>query len=168
MTLPAWNVKAVTIQLFLLVAASFILPAASHAVGLPVRGFLPMHWPVILAGLCYGWRSGLMIGAAAPLASNMLSGMPPLPMLPPMTLELAAYGAIAGIARQRLRFRWFMSTLTALIAGRFIFLGFAFSTGAINQPFLTYLQVAMLPGIPAAIGQLIALPLIARWWTGKE
>ena len=168
LTLPAWNIRAVTAQLLLLIAAAFILPAASHAVGLPVRGFLPMHWPVILAGLCYGWRSGLIIGVSAPFVSYMLSGMPPLVMLPPMTLELAAYGSIAGIARERFALGWFTSTLTALVAGRLIFLGFAFATGAVKQPFLIYLQAAMLPGILAAVGQLIALPIIARWWVGKK
>jgi hypothetical protein len=168
LTIPAWNVKAVTIQLLLLIAASFVLPAAAHAIGLPVRLFLPMHWPVLLAGLCYGWRSGLAIGLAAPAVSYLLSGMPPMFMLPSMTLELAVYGFVAGFSRERLKLGWIASTLAALIVGRLAFLGFTFATGAGSQPFLSYLQAAMVPGLAAALGQIVLLPLIARGWVGRK
>ncbi len=36
LTLPAWGVVPVTVQLLLLVSASFVLPAAAHLAGLPV------------------------------------------------------------------------------------------------------------------------------------
>src|SRR5687768_13483244 len=131
-TLPAWNLKAVTIQLLLLATAALALPALAHALGLPVRVFLPMHWPVILAGLCYGWRSGLLIGLSAPAFSYLVSGMPPAVMLPAMTFELAAYGLIAGACRQRLKLGFVLSTLITLVAGRILFISLALATGAIT------------------------------------
>ncbi len=168
LTLPAWDVKAISLQLILLLSAAFVLPSIAHALGLPVRMFLPMHWPVLLAGLCYGWRSGLIIGLSAPAVSYLISGMPPIFMLPAMTFELAAYGFVAGFARERFRLGFFTSLLVALISARALFVGYLFATGTISQPLIAYLQAAMLPGAIGAIGQLIALPLIARKWVGSR
>lgn len=168
LTLPAWGTQAVVIQLLLLISASYVLPSVAHAMGIPVRTFLPMHWPVLLAGLVYGWRSGLLIGLSAPLASYALSGMPPLFMLPAMTVELGVYGLATGVAREVLKLGWFLSTLAALAVGRVIFLGYVFATGSVSQSFVPYVQAAMTPGLIAAVGQLIALPFIARRWVGTK
>lgn len=172
-TLPAWQVKAVTVQLLLLISAAFVLPALAHATGLPVRSLLPMHWPVLLVGLCYGWRSGLLVGLTAPALSFVISGMPPVYMLPAMTIELVAYGFLAGFFREHVRFGWLLSTGLALIGGRLVFLGFVFALGAVSTPFAEYLKAAMLPGLIGGTAQLILLPLIAGWWfrsqqTGRE
>jgi ECF transporter, substrate-specific component len=165
--LPAFEIKAVSIQILLLAAASFLLPAAAHASGLPVRMLLPMHWPVILAGLCYGWRSGALIGLAAPALSFVISGMPLPHILPAMTVELAAYGFLAGFARQNLRLGWFASSAASLGGGRLVFLGVVLATGAVPSPFWTYVTAAMLPGIPAAIAQLLVLSPAARFWVER-
>src|SRR4051794_33100232 len=116
--LPAFEVNAVIVQVLLLAAAAFLLPAAAHLTGLPTQVLLPMHWPVVLVGLCYGWRSGLLIGLLAPATSFVLSGMPPAQMLPAMTIELAAYGLLAGLARQNFGLGWFASSAVSLIGGR--------------------------------------------------
>ncbi|MEO7539064.1 MAG: ECF transporter S component [Pyrinomonadaceae bacterium] len=164
--LPALETKAIIIQMVLLASAAFVLPAAAHMVGLPTRVLLPMHWPVIMAGLCYGWRSGAVIGLLAPVTSFLISGMPPALMLPAMTVELAAYGLLAGLARQNLRYGWFASSAVSLIGGRIVFLAVALLLGTIAIPFGDYLASAMLPGIPAAIAQLIILSLAAGLWVG--
>jgi hypothetical protein len=31
-----------------------------------------------------------------------------------------------------------------------------------------YLALALLPGLPAALAQLVVLPLLARWWVRRE
>ncbi len=165
--LPAFNLNALVVQIALLAAAAILLPAAAHATGLPVRWLLPMHWPVILAGLCYGWRSGAAIGLLAPFASFLISGMPLPHILPAMTVELAAYGLIAGFARQGLHLNWFLSSAAALIGGRIVFLAYVLAFRSVSQPFGDYLVAAMLPGIPAAIAQLILLSLAAKWWVGR-
>lgn len=166
-TLPALGVKPISIQLLLLIAASFLLPAAAHATGLPVRMLLPMHWPVIFVGLCYGWRSGALVGLAAPILSFLISGMPLPHILPSMTIELAAYGFLAGSARENLKLNWFAATSIALIGGRIVFLTIVLATKAVPEPFFEYLQVAMLPGIWAAIAQLIILSLGAMCWVKR-
>lgn len=166
--LPVLKLDSLAVQLLLVILAAFILPSLAHMTGLSVRTLLPMHWPVILAGLCFGWRSGLMLGISAPLVSYAFSGMPPLPVLPAMTIELAAYGAVAGLMRETFKLNGFVSAAIALIAGRLVFLAAALAVGSISTSFGEYLQAAMLPGIPAAIAQMLVLPLVASWWVSKR
>lgn len=168
LVLPALKTDAVIVQALLLVSAAFLLPSLAHLTGLPVRWLLPMHWPVIMAGLCYGWRSGLLIGIAAPVVSFGVSGMPPAAVLPAMTLELAAYGFLAGFARQSFGLSTRISALVSLAGGRIVFLIAALLIGWITTSFGSYLASAMLPGIPAAIAQLLLLPLIADKWVSRS
>ncbi|HMO80251.1 MAG TPA: ECF transporter S component [Pyrinomonadaceae bacterium] len=168
LTLPAWGVVPVTVQLLLLVSASFVLPVAAHLAGLPVRSLLPMHWPILLIGLIYGWRSGLAAGLLAPILSFAVSGMPLPHILPSMTVELAAYGLVAGVMRQAFGLNLFLSVGIALVTGRIVFLLVVFSTGAVSQGFSEYLAAAMAPGLYAALGQFILLPLIAMAAVGKR
>ena len=39
-----------------MIGAAVALPALCHLTGAPVTVLLPMHWPVIAAGLFCGWR----------------------------------------------------------------------------------------------------------------
>jgi hypothetical protein len=166
--LPPLRVRALALQGFLLVAAAWLLPAAAHLAGFSGRVLLPMHWPVVFAGLCYGWRSGALIGLGAPSLAFLLSGMPPAFVLPAMTLELAAYGFIAGYLREGLHRGWFVSAFASIVGGRLVFLAVAIATGAVTTTFAHYLSVALLPGLPAALGQAILLPLLAGWWVRRE
>lgn len=167
-TLPATGARAVTVQFALLLAAAFVLPALAHAAGAPVRLLLPMHWPVLLAGLCYGWRSGLAVGMAAPLASAALSGMPGPLLLPVMTLELAAYGALAGLGVQALRLSRPIALLLAGLGGRVVFVLVALVTGVAAGPSGAWLQAALVPGLAALLAQVVLLPVLAAWWVRRE
>jgi hypothetical protein len=167
-TLPAWRVRALSIQGLLLAAAAFVLPAIAHVAGLPVRVLLPMHWPVLLVGLCYGWRSGLIVGLAAPSLSYLISGMPVPAIIPAMTLELATYGFLAGLFRGTLDLSRPLSTVLSILGGRVVFLAIAVTTGAIAAPLGAYLKAALIPGIPAALGQILLLPFAAAWWVRRE
>lgn len=166
--LPASRPRALTAQAGLLLAAAVALPALAHLTGLPVRTLLPMHWPVILAGLCYGWRSGAVLGALAPLTSYLLSGMPPPVILPPMTLELAAYGMLAGLVREVLGRGRVEATLGAVLGGRILFVGAMLASGTIVGPLADYLRNAMAAGLPAALAQVLLLPPLAAWWVRRE
>lgn len=167
-TLPALRLRALTTQGLLLVGAAWLLPSVAHLLGLPVRTWLPMHWPVVLAGLCYGWRSGGAIGAGAPIVSFVLSGMPSPAVLLPMTAELAAYGAVAGAMCEVLGRGRVEATLAALLGGRVAFVGVMVFTGAVVGPLGDYLRLAIVPGLPVALVQATTLPLVARWWVRRE
>ncbi len=167
-TLPARQPRALTIQFGLVLCAAWLLPAVIHLLGLPVRQLLPMHWPALLAGLVYGWRSGALIGAASPIVSYLIAGMPRPEVLPSMTLELAAYGCIAGFFVEVLGRGRFQAALAAVIGGRLVFLAVMVLTGAITTSLSTYLQAAMVPGLVAALAQVVLLPLLASAWVKAE
>jgi len=151
-----------------LIAAAVALPVVAHLLGAPVRYILPMHWPVILAGLVYGWRSGALTGFFAPVVSYIISGYPLPHIIPSMTVELLAYGMVAGLLRERFHYNAIASTAIALAIGRIIFILSIFILNPIGTGYMQYFQVALLPGLIAAVCQIAFLPFVARWWVNKE
>lgn len=166
--LPSGNLRALSVQAVLLVSSAFLVPALAHAAGLPVRLLLPMHWPVMLVGLCYGWRSGALVGLGAPTLSYLISGYPLPAILPSMTVELGAYGLVAGLACHALGLGRPASTLLAGVAGRLVFVGMVLLTGAAGGPLGAYLTAALVPGLPALLGQVVLLAPLAAWWVRRE
>jgi hypothetical protein len=164
-TLTFWSIKSLIFQ-FVMITAAALLPALAHTLGAPVRILLPMHWPVLLAGLVYGWRAGAIVGLAAPIIAYSFSGYPLPPMIAPMTLELATYGLLAGFLCEQLKVGRFISMAIALIAGRLVFVAAVLALGSVvlNGQ---YLQAAMLPGLIAAALQIAILPFVASWWVKK-
>jgi len=149
-----------------LVAAAILLPAAAHLTGAPVRWLLPMHWPVILAGLMLGWRSGLLVGLLAPATNFLLTGYP-LPMvLPAMTVELMVYGFLSGFLFQRLHWRGWASVAAAALVGRTAFIAVVLITGGYKGSIAEYLPAALLPGLTAGALQAALLPPLARRLAG--
>ncbi len=127
-----------------------------------------MHWAVILAGLVYGWKSGAITGLLAPIVSFMISGMPLPLILGPMTIELFTYGILAGFLRENVKMNSFASVAIALAAGRIMFLISVLALGSVSGSFTVYAESAMLPGLAAALAQIIILPFISKWWVNSE
>ena len=75
-----------------------LVPWVFHQFHLAGPTFLPMHIFVLIAGLVFGWRAGLIVGLLTPLASYAVSGMPVLRILPQIAVELSAYG-LDGLIR---------------------------------------------------------------------
>ena len=86
----------------LFVVASVALPLAAHQFSPQVgRMLLPMHFFALTAGVVMGWRAGLVVGAASPIVSFLLSGLPTGPSLGILTAEIAVYGLLAGLLQAR-------------------------------------------------------------------
>lgn len=162
-TLAFWEVRSLAFQ-GLLVGLAVALPVVAHLTGAPVRVLLPMHWPVILAGLVYGWRGGALVGLLAPSASFVLSGLPAPLIIPAMTLELFCYGFITGLLREHFRWNPFASVTIALVLGRVAFVAVIVFSGTVTTNYAGYVKAVLLPGLAAAFGQLVLLPLIGDWW----
>jgi riboflavin transporter FmnP len=114
-----------TIVTAMLVALCVVLPMAFHAVPQAGIMLLPMHIPVLLAGLVCGWKFGLITGLVAPILSSVMTGMPPMGIVPVMTIELGVYGLVAGLMIQFVRTKrssvdLYISLATAMMAGRVI------------------------------------------------
>ncbi len=162
-TLLAYKgINALFVQIVLL-ASAVVLPIIAHALHAPVRLLLPMHWPVLLAGIVYGWRAGAITGALAPLMSYLVSGYPLPNILPSMTMELFAYGFVAGMLRQKFNANPFLSIGVALFIGRIIFVLFVLLTNRASITEVEYFKSALLPGIIPAIIQIVSLPFLSQW-----
>ena len=123
----------------LFIALGVVLPIVFHSFSvLGGRMFLPMHIPVLIAGLFLGPSSGLLVGLVCPILSFLLTGMPPPDKIITMTLELPLYGLAGGIAYRSLRIPLLISLLLALIVGR---LAYAFGLVIIGQ----FLHCPLLP-----------------------
>ncbi|MCL1832466.1 MAG: ECF transporter S component [Oscillospiraceae bacterium] len=152
----------------LMIAVGIVLPLAFHSLpqGLGGRAILPMHIPILLAGLICGPVFGLAAGILTPILSYFILGMPMPVFLYPMLFELPIYGAVAGLLMRYLPVRHlygklYISLITAMLAGRVTF-GAAnallFSAGEYStQMWVTATLVTALPGI---VIQLIAIPSI--------
>src|SRR4030042_923645 len=100
------------------VALSVLTPWIFHQFNLAGATWLPMHFFIFAAALAGGWQAGAIVGLLTPFASFAVSGMPALTVLPQVAVEVAAYGLIAGLLRQKAHLNVFWSLLGAMVAGR--------------------------------------------------
>ena len=151
----------------LAVLAAVALPQAVHAVGAATglgsslgEILLPMHLAIFAAGLLAGPWVGLTAGAAAPVISFALSGMPSITALPFMVVELAGYGLATGLLT-RTRMPLTAKVVLAQLIGRglralAILLAFyGFSAGLPVASIWT----GLLTGLPGIALQCLLLPL---------
>jgi len=159
------------------IALAVATPWIFHHFYLAGPTFLPMHIFVLLAGLLFGWKAGLIVGLFTPLVSYGISGMPVLPILPQIVVELSLYGLVAGVLRERFKLRAIWSLLGAMLAGRLALLltvtvlsfgGVIYSPlslytgmGAEVNP-LAVLWSAVLLGWPGIVIQLVSIPLMFK------
>ncbi len=156
--------KVVASSLF--IAFGVVLPVAFHFFGALGPVFLPMHIPVLIAGLFLGGYAGLAVGALTPLLSSLLTGMPPLlPTLPVMAGELAVYGAVGGYLYKVWRWNMYVSLATAMVAGRLAAAMMVYVIGnllSINISPVAYVTGALVTGLPGIIIQLAVVPLLVK------
>lgn len=82
----------------MLMAVGMILPFITGQIQAIAKIISPLHIPVLICGLCCGWKWGLAIGAVLPLLRGLIFGIPVFPTSAlPMAFELAAYGVITGL-----------------------------------------------------------------------
>lgn len=153
-----------------LVALGVFAPWTCHQFHLAGPTFLPMQFFVLLAGLMFGWRVGLVVGLLTPLTSYAISGMPVLNVLPQVAVELSSYGVIAGLLREKLNLRVIWSLLGAMVGGRLALLmaigvvslvsGESYSAlGVESSPLLVVWSVVK-QGWTGIIIQLASIPVV--------
>ena len=118
------SVKTQVLAGFIAIVSAVALPQLFHLMGAASglgtalgEAFLPMHLPIILAGLLCGPYAAAVAGAASPLISFLLTGMPGVVMLPFMCVELCVYGLAAGLLRD-VKLPTIAKVVIAQIAGR--------------------------------------------------
>ena len=143
-----------------------VLPMAFHAIPNAGSIFLPIHIPVLLAGLICGWPFGMASGLIGVLLSNLFTGMPPMIFLPNMLIELAVYGLVTGLMMALVRtgklyFDLYISLVTAMLTGRVIsgvYMALVFAPG--NYSMAAWIAGYFITSLPGIIIQLILLPAI--------
>ncbi len=82
----------------MLLAVGLVLPFLTGQIQAIAKTISPLHIPVLICGLCCGWKWGLGLGIVLPLLRSLLFGFPPFPTNAlPMVFELAVYGLITGL-----------------------------------------------------------------------
>ncbi|MFZ2538101.1 MAG: ECF transporter S component [Oscillospiraceae bacterium] len=148
----------------LLIALGIILPQLFHVFGQTAgQTFLPMHIPVLLAGLLIGPYWGMCVAIAAPILSSLITGMPPVPMLYFMLLELVVYAVISGLLSGKINI--YLNLIITLICGRIVY-GLSL-VAAVNLFGMTFKFAntaaffgGILTGLPGIIIQLVFIPII--------
>lgn len=159
------------------VSLSVAVPWGFHQFHLAGATYLPMHIFVLMAGLAFGWRAGLVTGLLSPLASFAVSGMPVMTILPQVTVEIAAYGLLSGLLAEKFRLEATWSLLGAMAGGRLallVFLSVSYLLGGqIHSPLgpeagpLNALWTVIRLGWPGILVQLLSLPLLF-WLLNKN
>lgn len=149
-----------------LVALGILLPQAFHIFGTSGGGmFLPIHIPVLMAGMILGPYYGGIIGFLVPILSSLLTGMPPVPKVYFMLVELITYGIVIGIMIRRSNV--YISLFVAMISGRVLY-GCSLIVGVkllhLTAPFVNQAAFfsGIITGIPGILLQFLILPMLYK------
>ncbi|WP_422486418.1 ECF transporter S component [Gudongella sp. DL1XJH-153] len=148
------------------IALGIVLPIAFHSFNMGGPVFLPMHIPVLMAGLTLGPLAGLFTGMITPILSSVLTGMPPMfPMLPIMIFELGVYGLTSGFIAREYPGKIFFPLIAGMIDGRVAaaIVVFVLATffGVDISPW-TFIKGAIVTGVPGILIQLVIIPPLVK------
>lgn len=148
----------------LVMALALTLPPAFHAVGLGSR-FLPLLLPLLVNGFLSPVRWAALTGALAPVASALVTGMPPL--YPPLALALSAEGMVLGLVAAALyrvcgRRIW-PALVAAVVCGRGVAVLLSWwMAPAFGLPAALAGTALLVQGLPGVALQLAVTPLVVR------
>ncbi len=146
----------------LLLAAALVLPVFFHLLGLG-SAFMPMFYPLVLAGFLVAPPLAMIVGFSAPLLSALLTGMPPF--YPPIAFIMMAEGLLFTALPQPLKkvFRlgdW-QALLAVLVLDRILLLGLVQAMAALMElPPRLLGWTAVMRGLPGLALMLAVLPWI--------
>lgn len=155
------------LQVSLLLAIGMILPFFTAQVPSVGSKLLPMHIPVLLAGIICGWQYGLFIGFVLPLLRSTIFGMPPLfPIAIAMAFEMAMYGAVIGILYRifpKKNIYIYISLIISMIAGRIVWGSvsmFLFGLNGATFTWKLFVAGALVNALPGILIQIIIIPIL--------
>lgn len=147
----------------LLLAIGVILPFLFHTVGLSGTIFSPMHIPVLLGGFILGPVLGLIVGILTPILSMLTNGMPQVPFLWVMIIELGLYGLLGGVFHRLLKGKVIIPLVISMILGR---LGGGLAAYILSNLFnfklnaVMFLKGAFITALPGIIIHIVLIPIL--------
>lgn len=159
------NVKNLTLAAMFL-ALAVIMPRLVHFMG-PEAGkmFLPLFWGVAFSSLILPLRYTLMIGVLSPLISYMISGMPGIPMLQFMMIELMVYALAVSLLHRKLNGT--VSILLGILISRMTYIASVMiAANLLGLPApgagFAVLFSSISVSIPGIIAQVVLAPIVER------
>jgi len=145
-------------------AFGIILPIVFHMAGLESK-FLPMLLPILLNGFLSLLPWAALTGALVPVASGLLTGMPPF--YPPIALVMMIEGAVMAAAAAAIyRFtkpRIWPALIVAVTLDRVISAVLMwFMAGRFGLPPAVISAASLIQGLPGVALQLVVVPLAVR------
>lgn len=149
----------------LLLSIGIVLPFSFHSLGIPGTFFLPMHIPVLIAGITVGPLYGTLLGILLPLISHILIQMPAIPILYIMIFELLFYGLISGIIFNKTN-NVIISLISSMVVGRLVGALIAYLLfnilGISPIPVNIWIYGSLITGLPGIIIQIIIIPILSK------
>ena len=160
-----WKIRN-TVLSGLFIAFGLVFPMVFHM--LPGAGprWLPMQFPILLAGFFLCPKFALAVGVITPLVSSIFTGMPmAFPALPVLMLEFGLYALIISSLRNVNFFKNpIIRLITALVFGKLIVVLFAQLFAHIGPgfyaPVLAFVTTQIINGLPGMAWQIVAVPII--------
>ncbi|MCX7973661.1 MAG: ECF transporter S component [Candidatus Aminicenantes bacterium] len=148
----------------IMLALALALPIAFHLVGLG-SSFLPMFYPIILAGLLLELKVASLVGSLAPLISSWLTGMPPL--FPPIAFVMMVEGlvmtSVAFLTYQKKKMNIYLSLIFIVLAERITLLILVlFISSWLELPSLVLGPASLLKGLPGIIIIFLLIPPLTK------
>ena len=144
----------------LFLALGLVLPFITGQIPNIGSMLLPMHFPVILAGIIIDEKIAPIIGFILPLLRYALFGMPPIfPTGIAMAFELMTYALVIALMYKHTK-NVILSLITSMIMGRIIWGIVMFIITKIS--FTAFISAAFISAIPGIILQLILIPIILK------
>lgn len=154
----------------MLLAVGIILPFFTGQIPQIGNLLLPMHFVIFLCTFVCGWQYGALVGLILPLLRSFLFGAPVLyPKAIAMSLELFAYGLIAGLIYKAIKNKnilsVYVSMVISMLLGRVVW-GIAqlFLLGIKAEAFTLqmFITSAFINAIPGIILQLVIIPPVVN------
>lgn len=125
---------------------------------------LPIHIPVIIAGLLLGPISGINVAVLAPILSNVFCGSPHVEDLLLIIFELICYGYISGFMKNKNQ-NIYITLIISLILGRtiyFVCLWILTNVSTIDLFSIEKTIKTIIKETPGIIIQIIIIPPILK------
>jgi len=148
----------------LLIAIGIILPQAFHSIKDAGNILLPMHIPVLIGGFILSPYYAICVGVVIPILSSLFTGMPPVPYIYVMILELVSYGLFISLLHNKFKLGVYPSLIGGMLVGRVMNIigNYLILHVLMNAPFDIKAVAAGLfvKGIPGIVIQIILVPVI--------
>ena len=137
---------------FLFVAGNVVLPQLCHLMPQGGMIWLPIYFFTLIGAYQFGWKVGLLVAAASPVANSLLFGMPDPALLPVILVKSSLLAFAAAFAAKRYR----KVTVPVLLL---VVLAYQISGGLFEWAFSGSLDAALQDfrlGVPGMAFQILA------------